>query len=232
MEYNIYCDESCHLLHNDGGAMALGAIWCPNHKRLDVFKRIREIKLSHGLSETFEIKWNKVSQGKVNFYGDLIDYFFDNSDLHFRSLVVPDKHALDHSAFNQSHDEFYYKMYFDLLKVILSPDCSYNIYIDIKDTNSQQKVLNLENILRNNQYDFHKQIIKKIQQVHSHEVEILQITDLLTGAISYLHRGLSANAGKIALIERIKRRSGYSLNQSTLYKENKFNLFLWKHRTL
>mgnify|MGYP000935037363 CR=1 FL=1 len=229
-EYNIYCDESCHLPNDDSNIMVLGAIWCPNEKRMEVFKRLREIKVAHGLSETFEIKWNKVSPAKVAFYMNDVNFFFDDDDLHFRALVVPNKKELDHKAFNQDHDTFYYKMYFDLLKVILNPSYSYNIYIDIKDTQSQNKVEKLQEVLRNNQYDFEKRIIRKIQQVNSHEVEILQLTDLLTGAVSYLHRGLSGNSAKIKLIDKIKTRSGYSLMQSTLVKEDKFNLFIWRSR--
>ncbi|MBN7816854.1 DUF3800 domain-containing protein [Algoriphagus pacificus] len=232
LEYNIYCDESCHLPNDNSKVMVLGATWCPTAKRREIFTRIREIKVKHGFKPDFEIKWNKVSPAGVAFYMEIINYFFDDDDIHFRALVVPNKQDLNHEAFNQDHDTFYYKMYFDLLKVILSPDCAYNIYIDIKDTKSQEKVEHLQNVLRNNHYDYHKQIVQKIQQVHSHEVELLQITDMLTGAISYLHRGLSSNAGKMALIDRIKKRSGYSLTQSTLYKENKFNLFIWKPRAV
>ena len=36
-------------------------------------------------------------------------------------LVVPDKSELAHEQYNQTHDEFYYKMYFDMLKVIFEP---------------------------------------------------------------------------------------------------------------
>ncbi len=230
-DFNIYCDESCHLMHNTGKAMVFGAIWCPARKRHEAFKRIREIKVKHGFKPDFEIKWNKVSPAKADFYLNLIDYFFDDDDLHFRALVVPDKTALNHKAFNQDHDTFYYKMCFDLLKVILSPDCAYNIYIDIKDSRSRHKVEELHRVLRNNHYDFHDQIIKRIQQVHSNEVELLQITDLLVGAIGYLHRDLKENAGKIKLIERIRKRSGYSLLKSTLYKEEKMNIFVWKPKS-
>jgi len=229
-EYNIYCDESCHLPNDDSKIMVLGSIWCPNEKRKEVFSRLREIKTSHGLSDKFEIKWNKVSPAKTAFYLNIINYFFDDDDLHFRALVVPNKNELDHKSFNQDHDTFYYKMYFDLLKVILNPSFSYNIYLDIKDTRSQNKVDKLQDVLRNNQYDFEKRIIRKIQQVSSHEVEILQLTDLLTGAVSYLHRGLSGNSAKVKLIDKIKTRSGYTLMQSTLVKEDKFNLFIWRSR--
>ncbi len=232
LEYNIYCDESCHLQNDNSNVMSLGAIWCPASKRKEIFERLREIKLKHGFGSDFEIKWNKVSPAGINFYMDIINYFFDDDDLHFRALIVPNKKELNHDYFNQNHDTFYYKMYFDLLKVILNPEFSYNIYLDIKDTRSQEKVTKLKDILRNNQYDFQKQIVKKVQQVNSHEIEILQLTDILTGAITYLHRGLNTSSAKLELINRIKKRSGYSLAQSTLYKENKFNLFLWKSRTL
>jgi len=230
LEHNIYCDESCHLPNDNSNIMVLGATWCPASKRREIFERIREIKTQHNLSRDFEIKWNKVSQSKIAFYFDLINYFFDDDDIHFRALVVPNKNDLDHERFNQDHDTFYYKMYFDLLKVILNPEHAYNIYIDIKDTKSQEKVVNLQDILRDNHYDYKKKIVKKIQQVHSHEVELLQLTDILIGAISYLHRGLNTSEGKLALINRIRNRSGYSLIQSTLYKESKFNLFIWKSR--
>jgi hypothetical protein len=30
--FNIYCDESCHLEHDQQKAMVLGAVWCPLEK--------------------------------------------------------------------------------------------------------------------------------------------------------------------------------------------------------
>ncbi len=231
-EYNIYCDESCHLENDKIKVMVLGAVWCSVLKKEEIFDRINDIKKRHLLPSSFEIKWNKVSKAKVDFYMDLIDYFFDDDDLHFRALVVPDKTILNHKHFNQTHDHFYYKMYFDLLKVILDPHYSYNIYLDIKDTKSQEKVVELQNILRNTHYDFSRQIVKKFQQVRSHEVALLQITDLLIGAITYTHRNLNTNTAKLALIEKIKKRSGYNLMHSTLYKEDKVNLFIWKGKTV
>ena len=231
-EYNIYCDESCHLPNDNSRVMVLGAVWCPLNKRKEIFTRIREIKSKYNFKAGFEMKWNKVSKGRIDFYLEIINYFFDDDDLHFRVLIVPDKKMLDHTAFNQDHDTFYYKMYFDLLKVILSPHCGYNIYIDIKDTHSNNKVQKLKEVLRNNHYDYQKQIIKRVQQVNSKEVEILQLTDLLIGAIGYLHRGLNENEGKIKIIEKMCQRSGYSLKQSTLYKEDKMNIFIWRPRAV
>lgn len=62
-----------------------------------------------------------------------MNYFFDNQDLHFRVLIVKDKSELDHAAFYQTHDFFYYKMYFDMLKTILEQE-SYLVIIERRDT--------------------------------------------------------------------------------------------------
>ncbi|MCF6178132.1 MAG: DUF3800 domain-containing protein [Geopsychrobacter sp.] len=225
--YNVYCDESCHLEHDHQKVMVLGGIWCPVEKVREISTRLREIKVQHGVKPELEIKWTKVSPAKTDMYLHLVDYFFDDDDLHFRALVVPDKSILRHDDYAQDHDTWYYKMYFDMLKVLLSPRDRYRIYLDIKDTRSADKVEKLQQVLRNSLYDFSGDVVERVQTVRSHEVEILQIADLLIGAIAYLYRGLSGNAGKEALIARIKERSGYSLKKSTLYKEEKFNLFVW-----
>ena len=226
--FNIYCDESCHLENDGEKVMAIGGVWCPANKKDEIFHRLREIKEEHGLNKSFEIKWNKVSKGQLDFYMDIVNYFFDNSDIHFRVLIIPNKEELKHELFRQTHDDFYYKMYFNMLKTLFEPDCAYNIYIDIKDTRGQKKVEKLHEVLCNNHYDFNRELIKRVQQVRSEEVELIALADLLIGAMSYEHRGLTTSEAKLKIIERIKSRSGYSLKNSTLYRENKFNIFIWK----
>ncbi|WP_295394763.1 DUF3800 domain-containing protein [uncultured Thiodictyon sp.] len=227
--FNIYCDESCHLQHDHQKAMVLGAIWCPLDKTHEIAVRLREIKRKHGMPAPFELKWTKVSPAKTALYLDLIDYFFDDDDLHFRALIVPDKSRLRHDAFpGQDHDGWYYKMYFDMLKVIFRPDARYRVYVDIKDTRGARKTAKLHDVLCNNMYDFSRKVIEKLQLVHSHEIEQLQLADLLIGAVSYLNRGLKGNAGKMALIDRMQRRSGYTLARTTLMREEKINLFRWQ----
>lgn len=226
--FNIYCDESCHLENDRQKAMVLGAIWCPLDKTREIAVRLREIKQKHGHPPHFEAKWTKVSPAGKAFYLDLIDYFFDDDDLHFRALIVPDKTLLRHDAFpGQDHDVWYYKMYFDLLKVIFRPDARYRVYLDIKDTRGGQKVEKLHRVLCNDRYDFSRRVIERVQLVRSHEIEQLQLADLLIGAVAYLNRDLQGNAGKLALIERMRRRSGYDLTRSTLLREEKTNIFRW-----
>jgi len=223
--FNVYCDESCHLENDHQQVMVLGAVWCPLDKAREVAVRLREIKTQHGMKPGFEIKWIKVSPAKARFYLEVVDYFFDDADLHFRALIVPDKLKLRHEAFGQSHDDWYYKMYFDMLKVILSPNDCYRIYIDLKDTRGAAKIARLHDVLCNNFYDFSRKIIERVQTIRSHEAEILQLADLLIGTVSYANRGLSTNAAKCALVERMRNRSGYELTRTTLIRESKVNLF-------
>jgi len=226
--FNIYCDESCHLENDHQKAMVLGAVWCPLDKTREIAVRLREIKQKHGLAPNFEVKWIKVSPAKKALYLDLIDYFFDDDDLYFRALIVPDKSLLRHDGFpGQDHDIWYYKMYFDMLKVILRPTARYRIYLDIKDTCGASKAAKLHEVLCNSRYDFSQQVIERLQLVHSHEIEQIQLADLLIGAIGYLSRGLHDNSGKLALIERMQKRSGYDLTRSTLLREEKMNIFRW-----
>lgn len=89
---NVFCDESCHLPNDRHPSMTLGALWSPLDKTREIAIRLGEIKIRHGLVPQFEVKWNKISPAKVQFYRDLVDYFFDDDDLHFRAWVA-DKRA-------------------------------------------------------------------------------------------------------------------------------------------
>lgn len=225
--FNVYCDESCHLENDGQTIMVLGAVWCLIEKSREIFVDLRNIKKKHNLLYNYELKWSKVSPSKQDYYMEVLDYFLDNDDLHFRALVVPEKAKLRHDIYKQTHDIFYYKMFFNLLKVIFEPKSCYRIYFDIKDTNSAERLTKLQEVLRTNIYDFNAEVIKDIQTVRSHEVELIQLTDFLTGIISYVNRGLSTSVAKINLADRLKNRSGYSLTKTTLLREDKVNLFFW-----
>lgn len=227
--YNVYCDESCHLEGDGQRAMVLGAVWSPLEKAREIATRITEIKQRHELAPTTEIKWVKASPGKLQLYIDLMDYFFDDDDLSFRAVIIPDKSQLNHQAFQgQDHDTWYYKMYFTMLKTLLRPSDSYRIYMDIKDTRGAEKVRRLEDVLCNNAYDFSREMVQRVQLVRSHEIGQLQLADLLIGALSYINRGLDTSPAKLALVERMRSRSGYSLTRSTLLREEKVNLLCWR----
>lgn len=224
---SIYCDESCHQENDGQKVMLLGSVYLPNNKVKKLSSELRELKKLHNCNG--ELKWTKVSNSRSDFFKHVIDWFFSRADLSFRCIVVPDKAALNHDVFNNgSHDTFYYKMYFSLLSKLLDPQSVHDIYIDIKDTRSNLKVKQLREILCRDQYDFTGQMIRRIQQVRSDELELLQLADLLIGAVSYKHRGLATNETKLSIVSRIEECTNKSLLRSTDLRETKFNVFVWQ----
>ncbi len=224
---NIYCDESCHLPNDGQKAMVLGALWCLQAKAKVHNQAIAELKTKHHLSPYFEIKWTKISSGKLGFYKDIINYFFKNRTMGFRAWVIPDKTVLSHDDYNQTHDEWYYKMYFYLLRNMIVADRRYHIYLDIKDTRSRKKLQKLREVLSNANYDFSREIIERIQHVHSHDIGLMQLADLLIGSVSYHARKLTGSQAKREIVQLIKQKTGLSLTQNTLPNERKFNLCVW-----
>lgn len=224
---NIYCDESCHLEHDGQSAMTLGAVWCPAASARQIAEGIRALKTRHEMGRHFEVRWAHVWPEKAQFYLDLLDYFAEHPDLHFRAVVARGKSALRHADFKQTHDDWYYKMYFQLLRALLSPSARYAVYLDIKDTQSGPKAEKLRQVLCNDLYDFDRRIILRLQMVQSHEVEQIQLADLLTGVVSAANRGVTTSPAKLALVDRMRQRSGYDLTRTTLLREDKVNIFRW-----
>ena len=211
--YNAYCDESCHIEHDHQPVMVLGGVWCLQDKAREIAVRLREIKQQHGLPANFEIKWGKGSPAKADFYRAILDYFFDDDDLHFRAWVA-NKTNLRYTDYGQSHDDWYYKMMFGLLEPILSPDAPYRIYLDKRDTRRARTVDKLHQVICNSLYDFDRALVEPVQVIESPAVEQLQLMDLLLGAVVHVNRCLSpmqvrtrstpasANAATIASSEK------------------------------
>lgn len=213
--YNIYCDESCHLKNDYKQYMFLGNVSCLKSQVKRHSERIKDIKRKHNFYA--EIKWSHVSLSKIQFYLDLVDYFFD-TDLCFRTIAVEKKQICTEN-FGFTFDEFYYKMYYQLLNYKLDTTSRYNVFIDIKDTWSNTKVMNLKKIL-NVKYG----VFSIVQPIRSHESLLLQLADFLMGAISYnANNKEKKNAAKVKVIERIKQHGNIELLRTN--NSDKFNLF-------
>lgn len=75
-----------------------------------------------------------------------------------------------------------------MLKNIFLKGSTYNIYIDIKDVFSNKKANKLHDVCCNTFCDFQHKMISKVQPIRSNEVEIMQLTDIIIGAIGYVNR--------------------------------------------
>ncbi len=215
--FNIYCDESTHIENDGHRYMILSYISTPHHLLKLHNKNIREMKIDHFYRG--EMKWSSMSKSQYPFYNELIDYFFSSKDLRFRAIII-DKHQLNHPAFNQDHHDFYDKMYYQLLNKKIEPDNTYNIYVDIKDSYSYLKAKSLKVYLER---DY--QNIRNLQVIRSYESELMQLTDVLMGAINYKIRGLNKVTAKNNIVDKIEKFISQPLSQKTWPSEKKFNLF-------
>jgi len=218
--FNIYCDESTHLIHDGHPYMLLGYTSIAYPQIRMAKDEIKAIKHRHNYTE--ELKWTNVHEATYKVYADLIDWFFMN-DLEFRAVVV-DKSQIDESRPDYTFNDFYFRMYFQLLHTKVDFRNTYNVFMDIKDTCSYEKMERLRKIVELNSS------IGNFQFIRSHESVFIQLADVLMGAINYnlrVEKGeiLGTVIAKRRLIEKIKKHSNISLNTTTPLSRRKFNLF-------
>jgi hypothetical protein len=155
-------------------------------------------------------------------YKELIEYFF-MTDMNFRAVVV-NKADIDETRKDYTFNDFYFRMYYQLLHNKIDLENCYNVYFDIKDTCSGRKLGELKKMLTWNSS------IRNFQFIKSHESYFMQLSDVLMGAINYNLRIKTGDIeGKVIakrkLVKLISSHANISLEQSTPRVEKKFNLF-------
>lgn len=100
--FNIYCDESTHLIHDGHPYMLLGYISIAYPQIRIAKQEIKAIKSRHNYDEEF--KWTNVHDATYKVYAELIDWFFMN-DLEFRAVVV-DKSQIDETRPEYTFNDF------------------------------------------------------------------------------------------------------------------------------
>ena len=214
--FNLYCDESSHLPNDRQPFMLLSYVGSPYNDKNTHSQFLKELKIKHHFSG--EIKWTDVSNSMLPFYVELVNYFFE-STLFFRSIII-EKKQIDYNSVNFDSDEFYYKMYYQLLHHKMDSGFVYNVYVDIKDTRGAKKIKRLTEILNAKEYR-----VRNLQLIHSYESNIMQLCDFMMGALNYNLRGNEQVLAKKSIISLISELAQIPLNSSTPKSSTKFNLF-------
>lgn len=221
---NIYCDESCHLENEQCKIMVVACIRCPKELVPGINEDLIDLKIKHNIWKYAETKWTKVSFSKINYYKELLDYFFKNENINFRAIVI-NKTNLNHPAKKQNHNSWYFKMIYLLVDKIMENNKSYNIYVDKKEDSYQaRKELNItKECLRRHCENLN------MQNITSYQSQLMQLNDFIQGIVCYYNRGLhkekDRNNAKIALIDYIKNK-GINLDRTNY--DSKFNLLFWE----
>lgn len=217
----IYCDEcrqdilkNKEIISNNNCYTILGGIWIDKSNREELKNDIKKLKNKYKVYG--EIKWKKVSNLKLQFYKDLIDLFF-NCNAEFRAIVI-DAKTFDINYHNNSSELGFYKCYYQLLKEWIDKDKEYNILLDFRKDKSKNRAYDLKKCINNY---MKKTTIKNIQFINSKESLLLQLEDVLMGAVGYKYN-LGKSKAKLEIIKTIEKY--YPIKQTTS-KQRKFNIF-------
>lgn len=228
MEIELYCDESRQDLFNNPDAIqsdnryvCIGGIWIEKSCRENLKNEIKELQRKHNTYG--EIKWKNVSNSKYTFYQALVDLFFriDNS-VRFRCLVV-DASKVDLRTYHNSDAELgFYKFYYQLINNWISYPNNYYIFMDFKKNRRNNRINELKIVLNNSHYS---PIVKNIQAINSKESLVLQLEDVIMGAVGYKYNFLDTGKSipKSNLVKYIEKINGSIV--ATPLSETKFNIF-------
>jgi hypothetical protein len=221
VDIKIFCDESCHLEHDTSNAMVFGALACNGDKVKEIDAEIKALREKHGYVR--ELKWTKLSRHDLDFYSELFDLLLRNQNLRFKAVIVPEKSLLDHDTFNHgSGNTFYYKIAYYALRDFMEEGKTFRLYLDYMDTLGRTKVAKLKDVLMSC-----KPKSLEAQTIRSHESQLIQLCDLLIGAICYANRkDIDRQSDlKNELVAMIARKVGHQLDVQTSKYSKKFNLF-------
>lgn len=218
---NIYCDESRHT-NADDTVMIIGAMSCPHELKSDITKKINLIRKEHNIWR--EIGWKTISPNHKDFYFDLLRLFISQKPLSFRCIVVK-KVILDHEKYSSGDNELgFYKLYYQMLVHWLRTDSVYRIYLDWQQNKDQLRFKVLRDILRRKLSGRAK--IQCLEPVVSHNVQFVQLTDLLIGAVGYEWNNRGGSSVKVEFCKDFARSIGLPrLNVPTTLTSEKVNIF-------
>ncbi|MGE9294428.1 MAG: DUF3800 domain-containing protein [Puniceicoccales bacterium] len=228
-KYNLYCDESRHTSDISQHFAVIGALQCPRGEKKRIVHRIHSLMAKYKVHG--EVGWKRLSPNRREFYFTLLQLFVEEPNLCFRCIVV-DRRQLDHQKWNDGDAELgFYKLYYQMLVHWLQPGDTYHIYLDWQQNAASHRFADLRTILQNKLSG--RAHVESLEPVTSHSQPLVQLADLLIGAVGYewnqLGRAENASSVKREFIEQICT----SLQRTTLAAqtpkaEQKLNIFNWQ----
>ena len=238
MKFTLICDES----GTDKRYLVVGALSLPRTNHPMMAAEFQKLKQSLGFRPEGELKWKKVSQWHFDHYRQFMEWFFGHltaNRVRFRAHIV-DTSAGNYRRYGAGDKESsFYKVYYHLLyqsvrRMALDEDGS-NVLVLLDD--------------KRNRYPFRLEVLKKslnaalkrdlkktglVANVEArpssgpHAEPLIQIVDVLIGAIGHVRNGDLANPGaskvKGEMVRLLEQLSGTSFAYDTAAR-SPFNLW-------
>ncbi len=220
--FNIYCDESRHTSDKSDRYAVIGALQCLTDQKRRIVHRIHSLQALHNAHG--ELGWKRLSPNRSDFYHKLIEVFLEEDCLQFRCIVI-DRQAFKHETYNNGDSELgFYKMYYQMLVHWLEPGQRYRLFLDLQKNASSTRFTDLKTVLGRKLSGRAK--IECLEPVSSHNQPLIQLVDLLIGAVGYQWNKRAESQAKLAFCSELARRlERFSLATATTRYERKFNIF-------
>ncbi len=237
-KYHIYCDESCtDRCHSH---MVFGGIMLPAATAKQLASLVGEWRVRKNM--TSELKWQKITTYKFAEYKEYVHGIMRHihrKEISFRSVVF-DKQLLDYKTFHAGNRELgFYKLWFQFLnhcflRRLFGGD-TVIIFLDRRDTayrlGDLQSALNTRMVRHAGWAP-----VRKIEPIDSKRSEIMQMADVLMGAIGHQNNqlGAAANAriSKVTIANYIAHKAGLpNLRVNTPQSATHFGIWQFRLRT-
>jgi hypothetical protein len=201
--------------------------------------RLLDAKLQH-VKEQWragnELKWGKVSRTKLDVYEAFVTAGLSSlrRDAPGYYAIVVDTAALDHNRYNDGSSEIGFSkfIYQLLLKCARLFHFGSNLDCFLDDRTTRQSLDELRRILNNGASKaFRARPVRRVEYRDSKDTNIIQLVDLLTGAVAYHWNGNDkadgASPARVWLASHIARGAGMSrLDVGTAPGRDRFSV--WK----
>lgn len=212
--FHIYCDESSHVGKPTnvliGGVMVERSLLeTIDGELLDLFSYWN----TYG-----EMKWGKVSRAKANVYKGFLDYFIQHTDVIRSCTIVASRATLYEqmdrgTSIAQAMDELLLYLVTSVFGKSMVPGDLAEVFVDERQTQPALANLMLRcNAVLCDQMGHKSDPIRAIRSIRSHDARMIQLADVLMGAIAFEVNGQDlrpeASEAKIGVRDFLVERLG------------------------
>jgi hypothetical protein len=229
----IYCDESL----DRGGYDLIGGVWVTPAQASKLRRKIAHLRTVHRYPHEFKFK---KSGGRLSpVYSELVpvlgDHFASGHNGAFNCIAVK-RSEVDFGRYHEGSKELgFYKFYTLLLCKRVRPGETYLLYVDERSDRVSTRLMDMRDVVNaasRRDLRLGYDCVRDVQARDSVTDELVQVADVLLGAVGYHVGGLHLRPGmsqaKAELADRLARRLGRpSLAVPSSPWQVGFNVWVW-----